>query len=362
MPEGNVREMWSDEQLDAALAALRSDVDTDERSIGRARTELLVAAGVPVEVPEVTEPPSRRRAWWAAAAATIVIVVASVLVVQTVQFGGNPVAHAAAAKELNMAADRIDATDVPLAPGQYRYIGTHAWWMATIQHDRTYSYLAENLLETWVPAKESQEWLLRRKMTGERKWLEGTEEQARAAGIEMEGGWPEGEWRAPCGDFYAQESGREPECGKDGSWQTPNQVFLAALPRDPDELHDRLRDDTEGRGSSPDQEMLVYTADVLRSGLVPADLRASLYRVLARVPDVEVIERVANLDGRKGIAFGVAGPDTRHDVIIDPGTGQFIGERQITLIDQGAIPAGTVVSFTSVSSEVVDEMGQVPTG
>ena len=86
-------------------------------------------------------------------------------------------------------------------------------------------------------------------------------------------------------------------------------------------------------------------ADLLRSGLVPADLRAALYRVLGKVPGLEITEQVANLDGKKGTAYGISDDGTRHDVIIDPATGQFIGERQIT--DEGfeGIPAGTVIGI-----------------
>jgi len=39
-----------------------------------------------------------------------------------------------------------------------------------------------------------------------------------------------------------------------------------------------------------DGEVIVYVADVLRSGLVPADLRAALFQVLKAVPGVDVSE------------------------------------------------------------------------
>ena len=43
-------------------------------------------------------------------------------------------------------------------------------------------------------------------------------------------------------------------------------------------------------GSSVDGEVIVYVADVLRSGLVPADLRAALFQVLKAVPGADVTE------------------------------------------------------------------------
>jgi hypothetical protein len=359
VPEDNVRDIWSEEELDRALAALRPVEEPDDRTFRRAKAELLVAAGgrEPAPEPGSAPPPRRRRwAWLAASAGTVAAVVASVLVVQTVQFD-DAMPSAAAVRQLNSAAARIEAVDEPLAPGQYRYIATHAWWMASMDE---YSYLAENLMETWVPADVTQEWLWRRDVTGARKWVAGSEEEARKAGFPIdEAGWPEGEWRAPCGDWFAEDEGREP-CATPGSWQVPNEEFLASLPRDTQALYDRLRTDTEGRGQDPDLEMVVYVADVLRTGQVPADLRAALYRALAKVPNLEITEQVANLDGVEGTAFGISAKGMRHDVIVDPKTGQFIGERQVTEEGFENIPAGTVMEYTSVTTAVVAAMGVRP--
>jgi len=357
MPEDNVRDMWSEEELDRALAALRPGETPDERTMRRAKADVLIATGAREPVDEEPVPAPRRRpwAWWAAAAGTVVAVVASVLVVQTVQF--DSATPGAAAEELNFAATNVGAVDEPLGPGEYRYIATHAWWMASRNE---YAYLAENLLETWVPADEKQDWLWRRDVTGARKWISGTEAEAKEAGWPVdEPGWPEGEWQAPCGDWFAVEEGREP-CEMAGSWQVPNDEFLASLPRDTDELYDRLRDDTEGRGQDPDLEMVVYVADVLRTGLVPADLRAALYRALAKVPTLEITEKVANLDGVEGTAYGISAQGARHDVIVDPRTGQFIGERQVSEEAHDNIPAGTVMQYTSVTTAVVPGMGVRP--
>lgn len=360
MPD-NVRAMWSEDELDQALATLQPASEPDDRAFSRARTELLLAAGARESL--VDEPPvrSRRRwGWWTAATATVAAVVSAVLVVQTVQFGDN-IPSAAAVKGLNSAADKINSVDEPLGPGQYRYIATHAWWMATSEK---YSYLAENLLESWVPANEKQEWLLRRDVTGARKWVSGTEAEAEADGIPTdEAGWPEGEWRAPCGDWYATEEGKQP-CSSPGTWQTPNTEFMASLPRDPDRLYDRLRSDTTDHGNennnNNNMEMLTYVADMLRSGLVPADLRATLYRTLAKVPTLKITEQVANLDGQKGTAYGITTNDERQDIIIDPTTGHFIGERKIAEKDYEYIPAGTVMEYTSVTTTVVTGIGVKP--
>jgi hypothetical protein len=347
----NVRAVWSEDELDRALAALRPSQDPEERAHRRARSELLVAAGAREPVTPAPEPrPKRRWGWWVGSAATVAAVTAGVLVVQTVQL--DTTIPSAAAEQLNSAADRTGATDEPLGPGQYRYIATHAWWMAS---GGDFAYLAENLLETWVPADQEQDWLWRRDVTGATKRLSGQAVRVH------ETAWPEGEWRAPCGDWFAVSEGRTP-CSQEGSWQVPTAEFLAALPRNPDRLYERLRGDTEGKGSDADLEVVVYVADVLRTGLVPADLRAALYRALAKVDGLQITERVANVDGRRGTAYGISAAGRRHDVIVDPATGQFIGERQLTEDGYDDIPAGTVTEYTSVTTTVVPGIGVAPTG
>ncbi|HEY7592047.1 MAG TPA: CU044_5270 family protein [Actinophytocola sp.] len=374
MPEENVHEMWSDQHLDAALASLRSDVDADARELARTRTGLLAAAGAQPRTPAAAPPARRHWPRWAQVAAAVAAVAALVTGVLVARPDGRPAEHgsaghggdqpeiadAAASVQLNAAADRIHAADEPLAPGQFRYIALHAWWASFVDEPPGYTWVAENLLETWVPAQEKQQWMWRRDVTGKRKWLVGTEAQARAHGIEVEGGWPEGVWRAPCGDWFAKEEGRTP-CTTRGSWSSPNEEFMASLPRDPDKLYAALRAVTaDSRKSTPDMRALQIAADFLGSGLVPADLRAAMYRVLAKLPTVRVTEKFANLDGRKGTAFGVTDQRERLDVIIDPASGRFIGKRSVVTVADHGLKPGSVLEYTALDTAVVDGMGVRP--
>ncbi len=142
------------------------------------------------------------------------------------------------------------------------------------------------------------------------------------------------------------------------TWQSPSPSFLAALPRDTSALRDRLYADSGSSGRSSDGEAFVYVADVLRSGLVPADLRAALYRVLATVPGVEITASDALVDGVPGVAIGrfedVDG--TRQEIVIDPRDGALVGEREIAVTELDGIAAGTVVLETRTVRTVVDEV------
>jgi hypothetical protein len=362
--------MTDHDPLDVLLDELRTDVPamSDQAfAAGLARVRAITETAPVPAVPEpasVVTPLRKRRLLRSpprlvASAAAVVALVAGVLVVQAVRSDdAAPVASAAAAAQLNSAADRIDTTDVPLGPGQYRYLATHTWGLSTSQladadgnlSDMGLSYLSEVVSELWVPADPTQECLQRQGQTGKYKWVVGDDEKARAAGVELPK--PESsDLRIPCGDF------------PDGWWQRPSTEFVASLPRDPGQLYDRLRRDTEGHGMDPDLEMLVYATDALSTGQIPADLRAALYRVLARVPGMTITEQVANLDGHKGTAFGISRAGMRQDVIIDPVTGDFIGGRLIDLDGVSGAPAGSVTSYSSVSAPVVvDQIGVKPAG
>ena len=101
---------------------------------------------------------------------------------------------------------------------------------------------------------------------------------------------------------------------------TPLKDAQVALPRDPRALLDLIYDRTKGAGKSPESEAFVTIADGLRTGVVPADLRAALYKAAALIPGVTVTDRQTTIDGRKGVAIGIPSSDgvTRTDVIIDP--------------------------------------------
>lgn len=113
-------------------------------------------------------------------------------------------------------------------------------------------------------------------------------------------------------------------------WSEPSPSWFASLPRDTGQLRARLYADTAGHGSNPDDEAFVYIADVLRSGVVPADLRAALYNVLKTIPGTTVTERQVRLeDGRSGVAIGrndIFG--SHNELVIDPKTGDVLGERR----------------------------------
>ncbi|MER5260528.1 CU044_5270 family protein [Actinosynnema sp. NPDC002837] len=350
---GGVRQVWTEDELDRALTGLYLEVETDQRGLAGVREHVVAAADGQagprpgqVEAGEGRRRPLRR--WLAAAAAVAVLVTAGVLA-PTVLFSDST-ATAQAREALTSAADlAARAEDPVLTDGRYRYVATHAWWMRTTGTEgESFSFLNENVVETWIPADPGGEWLRRRGETGNRKWVVGTEAEARAAGAVIEElPWPE--QRAKGGVFTAGA----PE---HGNWQFPEPEFLAGLPTDPERLYERLRQDSGGGKRS-----LVYAADALRTGLLPAAARATLLRALTHLPGLDVTDGAADLDGRRGVALGISEDGERQEIIIDPGTGEVIGERTVSDSMFAGIPRGTVTGYSSTTTAVVDGIGTKPT-
>lgn len=264
----------------------------------------------------------------------------------------------------------VRIADEPLAPEQYRYIATHAWWMGTFMLpcpqptegrtplDDVFVHYSEHLLQQWTPADQDADWLLDHNVTGRVEWLAGSGPEAVAAGFDIQDHWPSGRFRAPYGDFYAELHDAAPH-RRSGSWAHPTPEFLALLPTDPAQLRERLYEQSPpGRShSSP----FGAAVDALRSCMVPAALREALYRALLGLPAVTAADDVKDLDGNLCLALVHDAGATRTELLIDPIDGQYAGERDTLRRDSRCgVVAGTVIAETSVRTAVVSGLGVLP--
>jgi hypothetical protein len=253
----------------------------------------------------------------------------------------------------------VAVSDPPLAPDQYRLVDTHAWWLGTFG---VHQHLSEHRVRQWVPANPDREWLLERELTGDQTWLLGSAEQAAQDGFELHDIAPTGQFRARYGEFHSRPvtaacapRRRAPR----GNWQVPTTRFFERLPRDADALLTVLRADNPGSWFSP----FAAAVTALRTGIVPAALRAALYRALTGLAGVTVAEHVYNIDGHDCLALIHDVGRTRTELLIDPGHGQFAGERDTLRADSRCgLGAGTVISSTAVRIAVVDQAGGRPSG
>jgi len=283
----------------------------------------------------------RRRAAWIGGGTAVALGVGATLVLTNVVglAGWRGGADAAAAAALDDAATAtIKVSDPVVGPGQYLEISTKAVYAT---ESDTGAYLGTQDGQMYVPADHNDDWV----------WVREPETVAKTFG--------------PASEKAAAESmaGRstEPEIVRaaKGAWYNgkPTEWGFDALPRDPQRLLNHIYLVTAGRGVSRDGEALVFIADALRTGVVPSDLRAAMYKAVAGIPGVTITDRAATLAGRTGVAFGRDESNgIRQEIIIDPATGQLIGERQVVLRDGvlPGVPAGESMGWTSVTTRVVD--------
>lgn len=283
---------------------------------------------------------SRTRLTAAAAAAVVVGLIAGDVVGLAGWRGG---ATAQAAEILNTAAQTaITTTDPVVNPGQYlRIQSTNVWMTDSWEPDGVkYQWLDTEKFDMYIPAERSDEWVWQRSgrvptTFFDEKAQEFVLEQKIQAHPEL--------LRAPKGEFY----------GTAGGWLSAD---MSAFPRDPYRLLNSIYKLTLGKGQSVDGQAMVFIADLLRTGIVPADLRAALYKAAAMIPGVTITEGQANLNGHTGVAIGHtdSSGSGRKEIIIDPKTGQLIGEREVLNQDYQAIPAGTAIAWTAVETSVSD--------
>lgn len=310
----------------------------------------------------VQRPQRKARARWAGAGIGVIgtaALVTGLVVTNVVGFAGwRGSAEPAAAAILHSAAlASIQNSDPVLAAGQHLRVDTAAVYGATTQigdSARMVSYLTITKDELYVPADRADDWVWVRGLSEPYETF-GTEskrvaDESWAAVVSDKGADYKEIVRAPKGAFYSYENVHSPD-------------RLAALPRNPYLLLNQIYKTTMGQGNSPDGEALVWIADTLRFGAVPADLRAALYNAAAMIPGVEITEEQANLNGATGIAIGRTedANGIRQDLIINPATGQLIGERQVLTRGekQSGYPVGTVIAWTAITTTVVDG---APTG
>ncbi|GGZ15426.1 CU044_5270 family protein [Streptomyces poonensis] len=156
----------------------------------------------------------------------------------------------------------------------------------------------------------------------------------------------------------------DPRPGQAGYEVSTNYRHLATLPTDPDEMYDWLRETApKYSGQETNQAMFVLVNDLIRDAIVPPEQSAALYRAVARIPGVTVVENAVDAAGRKGVAITRDDPDnpTRDEWIFDKETHEFLGERSVATEDYSDVKEGTVTSNTAVLHRaVVDEAGQRP--
>ncbi len=353
------RAPWTDEDVDLALARLGAGPEPD---LSRLRADLLsdIQLDQPGDVQTGRTVSRRRFLRRTGLAAGLAAAAAAALILPTVQWSDSMPppgsANAAAAAALNRAADEIKSTEIRVPDGKFLYIREVAWW-GNIGENK-YFYLQKNVLETWVPADWHGEWLQKRRFTGDIKWIYGTPGDVPAGGLTTLPG--PAVMRGTCG-MWASDSLNV--CTAQGYWSGPTLPWLAAVPTSAAGVYNSLNNEADRKGEPEEtySAMLDFAATGLRSGLLPATVRANLYRAMALIPGIQITDKATDLDGRTGVGFAISNPrGISHQIVIDVNTGTFLGERSVTAQKDGRTPAGTEYERTAVYFGIADTFGHPP--
>jgi hypothetical protein len=356
------------------LSQLRDDIPPPGADVlAGARAALTDRIAEPVVMsPARQRVPVRRQAWLAGAAAAAVATGAIALTsggdgarhrtsTGTHQSTAQPPALTPVGYLLDAAKHTIAIGDPVVPPGQYRYVRTHSW-SAVIFHgvdDGTHrigtppprqagahvlTYLSEEEYEEWVPAGGTGTWYWRYTRPIATKFFSAADKR-----------YVEKNLRQGLVRHVEHYTGTDGQFGSKlpPTWDAPTPAWLAAQPREPAALLARLYADP-GKDGEPDKYDAAFSriAQVLSSGIVPADLRAALYQVATTIPGIVLVDSTANLDGRQGVAVGRATTyGTRQDIIFDSAGGQYIGEREVTTRPGPTpdVPVGSTIASTAVT-------------
>ncbi|MFB4266830.1 CU044_5270 family protein [Nonomuraea sp. GTA35] len=145
--------------------------------------------------------------------------------------------------------------------------------------------------------------------------------------------------------------------GRLGEYRT-DYAYLSTLPADPAALRERLYR-LGGKGGDRDFSALDHARSMLTETYLPRAQRQALFEAIKTIPGVRVEQGVEDAAGREGVAL--AGPGGERGVesqlIFDPETFMYLGERQEVVAEGAAAPKGSILALTAqLSVSVVDRL------
>ena len=326
---------------------VRADLPTSERRRRATRPRLVVAG------------------------ALAVMLAAAVLVNDVVVRDGQPtpgtVADAgtflAAAAELTAA-----RTDPPIPSGQFRRVTLRRSNLNTYGQTRTVQVRVLGQTEWWIPSSMTPPYIARVTPRLRTDFVNDADRAyAREHLPELFKKTPQRTRDSVCRVDVATAGllgiAADPSRGCKADWQSPSIGFLATLPRDPDKLLTALTSSPGIVGPEAAEMAFSRLTAVLSSGIAPADLRAALYQAARKIPGVKLLDDAVNLDGTSGRAVSHEAYGFRTELIIDPGTGRFIGQRTVAIQTAPShkhgevlkdVRAGDVTSWTAVTTQLVE--------
>ncbi|MEV7972625.1 CU044_5270 family protein [Cellulomonas sp. NPDC089187] len=242
--------------------------------------------------------------------------------------GAGPSAAPVLAELADIAANRVD----PEPAGTVQHTLSQSWLLSvSVEEEGTSVAVEPTVGETWTAADGSATFVQWRgpalDSTGRLAEVPAVDTTAANAAVD----------RMPAGTF------------------DPDQA--AALPRDPAALRAELLAGLSAPGcdrtDSPDTAVCLYLAvtDLADRLVLPADLDAALWQVLAAEPGISLAGEVTDRVGEVAVALAFPGASWDTDpvvrvLLVDPSTGAIVGREEVTLSSTALdIDTPTVTQF-----------------
>lgn len=363
MNDDTVRHLWSDAELDEALAALHPhETATDRTELDRARASMMRAAAAVSESTEPVVPQRKKRsgAWrWIAVAAAVALVTGGVVVVRELATAPTTLAPAGPAAP----ADRREAG----AP--FTHVVTK--YSRTVLVSGSSVFRVPEQVDLWIPADPSGVW--------KRRWT-------RAEPPTLLGGDPRDSAKLP-GPSQAEESAPGGRFTRDArfpgdaaastqlGWSQPTPDFVAGLPTDPNQLTNRLLKDRippelSPAGDGPLPQPLNYGApkdpspitypsatgmvlNVLASGYASRELRGAFVKAM----DNPVLGFQLVQDAPDFVQYAVLAGPYRVLVSLNRTRLQLTDLQVLSASSVTRFAPGTLVSSAQFSSETTERAG-----
>ena len=322
------------------IREFRSEVEEpDAEAAERARTAVMAAIASPAR--RAPARPRRlrtaRRRWPVVVGAVAAAAAAALVVTTSIPRGDTGAPPSAAAAVLHRAA-LIAASQPnvpPPRPGQYVYTKSKSLFSSDTydvgrDHKQWFSVLIPQVREVWIATNGSGRL---RERDGKARFVSKRDRRI---------------WIA---------SGR-PALGDN---QTSNERFgphglssvnLFKLPSDPGKLAALINERRIEGGPPGNAETFVIIGDLLRETYGPPKVRAALYDIASKLPDVRLLGR-SRWTARPGITIGYASGGSLHEIAFDPRTGAMLGERTVAM-KTGAVSEWAIY----LASGLVDSTSQ----
>ncbi|MFB9927293.1 hypothetical protein ACFORO_17255 [Amycolatopsis halotolerans] len=364
MNDDTVRHLWSDAELDEALAALHPhEAATDRAELDRARASMMRAAAAVSESDEPVAPQRKQRsgAWrWIAVAAAVALVTGGVVVVRELASAPSTLAPAGPGS----------STDRREAGAPFTHVVTK--YSRTAWVEGRSAFTIREQLDLWIPANPAGTWKGRWTRSSPPELITGKEKDS--------GGLPgpsQYEESAPGGRFTQNLPfpSRSPSDFLSPGWYHPTPEFVASLPTNASQLTARLFTDLntpqppEGDGPMPQPmnysgtpqfpsrisypEGTAMILNVFASGYASRELRAALLSVMDKpgFGFTPMRERpdVAQYTASSGLYYLL--------VSVDPAQAQLTNIQVTARNKNAGVPPGTLVSSAQFSFETTERAG-----